>query len=95
MTAYYLILDEWNYPTESGREVLPYTYDEDEREEALKKCLALAVDEKENFMECTGEDALPVAWTPDGTILTTRSGLDGFYYAARLVKITPLDKEVK
>lgn len=92
MTAYYLILDEWNYPTESGRGVLPETYDSGEFGDALQKCIAMAEAEKENFEECTGEDALPVVRTPDGAILTTKSGLDEFYYAVRLIKITPLSK---
>lgn len=92
MTPYFLLVEEWNYPTESGREVHDLTYEEDEREDGIAACMKLANDELPNFEASTKEDALPPErlGNGDGVIITTRMGLDRFYYAARLLKVTPL-----
>ena len=92
MTPYYVLVEEWNYPTQSGREARPETYNEDERDKALEKCLSIAEEEVENFEQHVMEDALPAEKTESGAIVTTRMGLDGFYFAVRLVKLTPLNR---
>lgn len=91
MTSYYVLVREWNYPTESGRDTCSCTYDEAERNEALARCLAMAEREVDNFERNVRDYALPPKRTENGAIVTTREGLAGFYYAVRLVKVTPLN----
>ena len=84
---YYLVIEEWNYPSESGREPSLNTYDS--KEEALKVCRDMAESEVANFRTATGADTLPVGWCHDGAILTTKTGLDPYYYYARIVQVVP------
>ena len=88
MEAYYLIVEEWNYPLESGRDPHPLTYDTPE--DALAECHELAKLEADNFAVSTGMDCLPPQQCGnDGVIITTKMGLDPFYYYARVVRVEP------
>jgi len=88
MTPYYLVVEEWNYPTESGREVYADTFDT--KAEALAKCELIAKDEfVTNFAAAVGQDALPPGRCEDGTLVTTKMGLDPFYYYARVITVEP------
>ena len=82
---YYLVVEEWNYPTESGREPSQLTYDG--LDEAISACRELAEAERGNFTAVTGLDCLPPETCDTGYILTTRMGLDPFYYLARVVPV--------
>lgn len=48
---YYIVFNEWNYPTESGRE---YIGDYDTRAEAEIVVTTQGMDEWDNFQEVTG-----------------------------------------
>lgn len=97
MTEYYVVVEEWNYPIESGREVLPETYDAGEFVDAVQKCIAMAEAEKENFeqhVQRLGGDPQAhavIATSVDSTTVSVKSRPD-LYYAVRLIKITPLSK---
>jgi hypothetical protein len=47
---YYIVMNEWNYPTESGRD---FVGDYDTREEAVAAAEAEYEKEKDNFFEVT------------------------------------------
>ena len=49
---YYIVFNEWNYPTESGRE---YIGDYDTREEAETVVTTQGMDEWDNFLEVNGD----------------------------------------
>lgn len=87
MPPYWLVWEEWNYPTESGREPHPVTFDMEEG--AIAACMELAESERANFAG-NGMDGLPPARCGDGFIITTKMGLDPFYYYARFMKVEPL-----
>lgn len=87
MPPYWLVWEEWCYPTESGREPHPVTFDTEAG--ALAACMELADAERANF-DANGMDGLPPARYGDGFIITTKMGLDPFYYYARFMKIEPL-----
>ena len=93
MNPYYIVVEEWNYPTESGREVCDLTFDS--LEEAIAKCKEFAGYAEQNFEDNVKQDVLPPAITEDkgksnGVIITTRTGLDPFYYYARVITMEPL-----
>ena len=82
---YFLVVEEWNYPTESGQDpdqVVYYSLDE-----ALDACEVMARAEMHNFSDVTELDCLPPARCDDGFILTTKMGLDPFYYFVRVVPV--------
>lgn len=82
---YYLVVEEWNYPTESGRDPSLLTYDS--RDEAMSACHEMVEAERDNFIAATGMDCLPPEQCDTGFILTTRMGLDPYYYLARVVPV--------
>jgi hypothetical protein len=86
-TSYYLVAEEWNYPTESGRDPHPLTYDT--LGDALAACRGLAEENAADFAASTGMDCLPPQQCGDGVIVTTKTGLDPFYYYARAVRVEP------
>lgn len=96
MPPYYIIIEEWLYPTESGREPVDVTFDT--RDEALEFSETLGEKELEAFENQTGVDPLnPQRYVPacgdiGGTIVTAKNGLDPWYYAARVYKIEPLQR---
>lgn len=88
MDTYYLIVEEWNYPTESGRDPHPLTYDT--LEAALAACYALAGENVGDLAASTRMDCLPPQQCgSDGVIVTTKTGIDPFYYYARVIRVEP------
>ena len=87
MPQYWLVWSGGDYPTESGREPCSVTFGTEA--EALSACEKLADNERVNFARnCS--DGLPPERCGDGFIITTKNGLDKFYYYARFKKIEPL-----
>ena len=81
------MVEEWNYPTESGRDPHPLTYDTPE--DALAACRELAEGNVGDLAAGTGMDCLPPQQYGSGVIVTTKTGLDPFYYYARVVRVEP------
>ena len=87
---YFIVVEEWNYPYESGREIAEIydTYDE-----ALEKAKSLCEDEMDNFCDNIGGDCLnpeELGGVNKGVIITSKMGLDNFYYACRIFEVDSL-----
>lgn len=95
MKSYYILVEEWNYPTENGREPVGITFDD--KDEALKYARFMCEKEDENYCEATGCDSLPAGHCVDdengkeGYILTDKNGVEPFYYFVRLFEIKPIE----
>lgn len=92
--SYFIVIEEWTFPTESGREPSRYTFDT--LAEALVECLRLAEEALPDFFNNgVGEegDVLPPEMYNDGYIVTTKAGLDPYYYYARAVRVDTLTDE--
>ena len=86
-----MVVEEWKFPTGSGREPCQRTFDTIEG--ALVKCLRLAENALRDFFDegVGGKvDALPPEMYNDGYIVTTKAGLDPYYYYARAVRVDAL-----
>ena len=81
---YYIVVTEWLYPTESGRDVIT---DFDTKEEALVKCFELCDDELDNYAQACGIDYLPPEQYKDGVIITAKNGLDEWFFNAKIVEV--------
>ncbi len=104
---YIIAVEEWNYPCESGREVVEtYSvseddgyYEGDERDMALEKARMMCEEERLNFAEVTKTDPLfPELYQESheaGYIITPKNGLDAWYYAVRLMPVVSLDTPVR
>lgn len=94
MTNYFILVEEWNYPTESGRELRTEIFDESEKQMALDLAKDICEAELDNFFENTRCDPLGpdhcIGEPFEGYILSDKKGLEPFYYAVRLVEINPL-----
>lgn len=91
MSKYYIVVEEWNYPCESGRNIVD---DFDTYEDALKKCMDMCENEMDNFCHNIGGDCLnpeELGGNDKGVILTSKMGLDDYYYACRIVGFNSLD----
>lgn len=94
MNTYYVLVEEWLYTTESGRDTIDVTFDS--REEALLYAGDFIKNEVQNFSDHNKVDCLPPEeYSPccndeGGFIITPRNGLDEWYYAVRVFKINPL-----
>ena len=109
---YYIVVEEWLYPNESGREIVGdfgrviggMEADGDESSIALNKAKELAEAEEQNFEMACGTDCLPatqydnknggnVNMSTDeiGYIITSKNGLDDWYYAARIIPVLSLE----
>ena len=55
-SKYYIVVTEWLYPTESGRDVIT---DFDTKDEALVKCFELCDDELDNYSQVCGDYLAP------------------------------------
>lgn len=87
---YFIVHEEWNYPTESGRE---FVDDFDTYDKALAKAMQLCEDEMQNFCDSIKGDCLDpeeLGGPNKGVILTSKMGLDPFYYACRITEIESL-----
>lgn len=88
---YYIAIEEWLYPTESGREFID---DFDTFEDAVKCAKELCESETYNFSHATGCDPLPpavVELKPDGKsiryVITPKNGLDDWWYSVKVVEM--------
>ena len=85
---YYIVVAEWNYPTETGRETIG---DFDSKDEALTRGFELCDSEYDNFYDNCG-DPLPPEECKDedgnsGVIITPKNGLDDWFYVVRIVEM--------
>lgn len=105
---YYVVVEEWLYPTESGRNIIG-AFDvssqaSDQAESVLLKARELAEAEEENFEINCKVDCLPATqycnvngynanMSKDeiGYIITSKIGLDNWYYAVRIIPISSID----
>lgn len=91
MLPYYIVVEEWNYPTESGRNILTDFTDE---EGAFDLAKDIAEAETRNFFENTAEDPLPPAqYEPmngdvGGYLITGKDDSDMFY-CTRVFRVDP------
>lgn len=91
---YYLLVDEWNYPTESGRE--PHSETFDTLDGALRFAKNTAEAEEPTFEDCTGLDCLcaeecaPSNGDCGSVMVTCKNGLDPWYFATRVIKVNVL-----
>lgn len=87
---YYILVEEWLYPTESGREVHD---DYDSYEAALAKAKEFCEDEMYNFLHATGCDPThPEAFinrdgSKQGVCITCLNGLDRWWYAVKIIPV--------
>ena len=87
---YFVVVEEWNYPCESGRNIVD---DFDTYDEALAKSMDMCENEMDNFCDNIKGDCLnPEEMSGDerGVIITSKMGLDKFYYACRIFEINSL-----
>lgn len=90
-STYYICMEEWLYPTESGRD---FVEEYDTYEEALAKAKECCDSELYNFASATGCDPTrPEAFInkdgmKQGVCITCKDGLEEWWYA---VKIIPVD----
>lgn len=85
---YYIVMEEWNYPCESGRN---FVKDYDTFDEAMNCARKRCEEEETNFCENVKEDCLPAEsfggpGEDSGFIVTTRMGLDDFYYRCIVIE---------
>ena len=94
-SKYYILVTEWKYPTETGREIIG---DFGSRDEAIVRAFELCDDECDNFAQATGCDYLApdeLAWeecegsTGDvgGVIITPKNCLDEWFFVARVIEV--------
>lgn len=88
--SYFIVVEEWNYPCESGRNVLE---DFDTMEEAMEYALAKAKEEVSNYNENCG-DSLPIAVMngncgneQSGYIISPKNGTDNYFYVTKVVEV--------
>lgn len=93
MQSYYVVVGEWNYPTESGGDPVDITFDD--REEALDFAKKMCEDEQWNYMEATRCSSSSIEYREDdgteGYIITDMNDNEPFYFYARIIKIEPLN----
>ena len=89
-SKYYILVTEWKYPTETGREIIG---DFGSRDEALVRGFELCDDECDNFAQATGCDCLPPeecegsAGDVGGVIITPKNCLDEWFFIARIIEV--------
>lgn len=89
-SKYYILVTEWKYPTETGREIIG---DFDSRDEALVRGFELCDDECDNFTQATGCDYLAPeecegsAGDVGGVIITPKNCLDEWFFVARIIEV--------
>lgn len=87
---YYIVVTEWLYPTESGREIFN---DFDDYDEALETAYNLVQDEIENYTEATKCEPSPITYNlketlnTDGYIITDKKGLKDWWFQAKIVEV--------
>ena len=88
-SKYYIVVTEWLYPTESGREVIT---DFDTKDEALVRCFELCDDELDNYAQACGVDYLAPEQYKDvegneGVAITPKNGLDEWFFQAKVIEV--------
>jgi hypothetical protein len=87
-SKYYIVVTEWLYPTESGREVIA---DFDTRDEALVRCFELCDAELDNYSQACGDYLAPEQYEDKdgnaGVVITSKNGLDDWYFKAKIVEV--------
>ena len=85
---YYIVVAEWHYPTESGRDVIA---DLDTKDEALVSCFELCDDELDNYAQVCGDYLAPEQYQDkdgnEGVVITSKNGLDDWYFKAKIVEV--------
>jgi hypothetical protein len=84
---YYIVVTEWLYPTESGRDLCG---DYDTYEQAMEVAKQLVeAERKDNWCEATRTDPSTVDYyiDSDGYIITDVSGLEDWWFQAKVIKV--------
>lgn len=89
---YYIVVEEWNYPTESGRELVG---DYDTMAQALNAAKRKCEVEKFCYSEATGCDPLvgEVCVAENGNMrkrgycITDKKGVEDFWYHAKIIEV--------
>jgi hypothetical protein len=84
---YCIVVTEWLYPTESGRDL---EGDYDTYEQAIEAARQLVEDERrDNWTEATHTDPTTVDYyiDSDGYIITDKSGLEDWWFQAKVIKV--------
>ena len=87
---YYIVVTEWLYPTESGRDACDtYSNLDTALAEARKIC---DVEARTNFLDATKCDPTPVGNLENdgGCIVTDKMGMEEWYFSVRVIKVIPL-----
>lgn len=87
-SKYYIVVTEWQYPTESGREVIS---DFDTKDEALVRCFELCDDELDNYVLVCDDYLPPEQYKnkdgTEGVIVTAKNGTDNWYFKAKIIEV--------
>ena len=87
-SKYYIVVTEWLYPNESGREVIT---DFDTKDEALVKCFELCDDELDNYSQVCGDYLTPEQYKDvegnEGVAITPKNGLDEWFFQAKVIEV--------
>lgn len=89
---YYLVVTEWLYPTESGHDVEPLTFDT--LDEAMQRCRTVCDTELVNYEDVCGDAMYPGLLRdepidePKGYIIIPKNGLDKWFFAAKVVEVS-------
>lgn len=86
---YYIVVSEWLYPNESGRDIY---YDYDTSQEALEYCKKIIECERSVFFDSCNTDPAPVNAIIEngictGYIITCKNGLDDWWFIAKIIKV--------
>lgn len=87
-SKYYIVVAEWLYPTESGRDVI---IDADTKDEALVRCFELCDDELDNYGQVCGDYLAPEQYKDkdgnEGVVITSKNGLDDWYFKVKIIEV--------
>ena len=91
--SYFVIVTEWNYPTESGRDTMSSTFESSELTEAQEFTKELCVNEMMNFFDATKLDCNKPNMTKDGLcyFIDPKTDDDPYYFRARIIPIFEMD----
>lgn len=83
---YYIVVTEWLYPTESGREAMS---DWNTFEEALNECHTLVLEEVYNYSDVTKCDPTPITLNSNqnGYLITDGKGLEDWWFQAKIIEV--------
>ena len=85
---YFIVVTEWNYPVESGRDV---DSDYDTKEDALERCQELCKEEYSNFLKVCGEAHEPRLYYNDNDVIEgvniVPKHRDDWWFAAKVIEV--------